>query len=151
VAPVAPLLDMPPWWHGWGKNQYWQKISFPWSSMSFLQLAQTLLVVLMLSAGQVLFRRAALGVPPLGTVTGLLRLAGSPVFILALTLYGVATLLWVAVLQQVPLSRAYPFMALAFLLVPLSAMIFLGEPVNARLLAGSVLILAGLILAAQSS
>src|SRR5665213_707789 len=71
---------------------------------------QIFVVIAMLCAGQLLFRQSALSVPPLSTVAGLLGLARNPAFLVALALYGGATVLWVGVLQQVPLSRAYPFM-----------------------------------------
>ncbi len=115
--------------------------------MSAAQLVQILAVTIMLAAGQLLFRRAAVGVPPLSTAGGLTALLTSPLFLLALALYGIATLLWVGVLQQVPLSRAYPFTALGFVVVPLCAVLFLGEPMDARLAAGLALIFAGLLLA----
>jgi len=102
-------------------------------------------VVAILAAGQLLFRKAALSTPPLSTVDGLLRLIRNPVFLFALLLYGAATLLWVSVLQRVPLSRAYPFMALGFVVVPAAAMLSGGEPLSSRLVSGLALVIAGLL------
>ena len=115
--------------------------------MTAVQLLQVLAVTGMLAIGQLLFRRAAVGVPPLSTLGGVAALLSHPLFLLALALYGVATVLWVGVLQQVPLSRAYPFTALGFVVVPLCAVLFLGEPMDTRLGAGLALIFAGLMLA----
>ena len=46
-----------------------------------------------------------------------------------------------------PLHLAYPFMGLAFLIVPLLAWAFLGEPLTWQTLVGGALILAGVSLA----
>ena len=69
----------------------------------------------------------------------------SPVFLVAVTLYGIATLAWVYVLKMVPLSMAYSFMALTFVLVPLMAAFFLKEPLTVKYAAGACLIIAGLV------
>ena len=79
-------------------------------------------------AGHLDFRR------PLADPQGLAILA------VALAIYGVATLLWVAVLRNAPLSRIYPIMALSFVLTPLGGMVFLKEPISAPYWAGVMLI-----------
>ena len=68
----------------------------------------------------------------------------SPVFLVAVALYGIATLAWVYVLKMVPLSMAYSFMALTFVLVPLMAAFFLKEPLTLKYALGAGLIIAGL-------
>src|SRR5882762_11586106 len=99
----------------------------------------------MIAAGQLLFQKSASDSPPLSTLAGMTSLITNPVFILALIVYGVATLLWVAILQQVPLSRAYPFNALGFILVPAAAIVFYGEAATIRLFVGLALVVIGLI------
>jgi len=126
---------------------FFQKEVFLPVCMTPAQLAQIFAVSAMLAAGQLLFRRAALSVPPLASFAGVSALLTSPVFLLALALYGLATVLWVGVLQQVPLSRAYPFTALGFVVVPVCGVVFLGERMQWQLAAGLVLIFAGLLLA----
>lgn len=69
----------------------------------------------------------------------------SPVFLGALALYGGATLLWIYVLKTVPLSYAYSFMALTFVIVPVMAALWLGEDLSTRYYVGMGLVLAGLI------
>lgn len=64
----------------------------------------------------------------------------------ALILYGVTTLLWVWILKHVPLHMAYPFMALAFFIVPMLGYFALGEPVNIKVLLGSLFIIAGVVI-----
>jgi drug/metabolite transporter (DMT)-like permease len=68
----------------------------------------------------------------------------------ALALYAVATVLWVYLLHGLALSRAYPFIALAFAFVPLLGWLVLGEPLGARYWLGLGLMLAGLYVSAMS-
>ena len=114
--------------------------------MTFLQYAQIVAVVALMTGGQLLFRMTAVGAPSLATWNGLSTLIMNPLFLLALFIYGAATLLWVGVLQQVPLSRAYAFTALSFVIVPVAAIVLFGEPASARLGIGVVLVIAGLAL-----
>jgi drug/metabolite transporter (DMT)-like permease len=106
---------------------------------------------LMLALGQVLFKRAADTAPKLHGVADLLLL-GTNVFIWgAVALYGVATLLWIYLLQKLPLSRAYPAVALRFVLVPLLACLLLGDEITLRYGLGAALILGGIWLTANAS
>lgn len=107
------------------------------------------LYVAILSSGQLLFKKAA---QSSGTISGLgdVRLLVTNHWLwMALILYGVATVLWVAILQRVPLSTAVLFNALCFVLVPLSAAFFFGESVGWRHAVGIALIIAGLIVVAR--
>lgn len=95
---------------------------------------------LLLSAGQILFKKAALS----GVGSGLAASFINTWMIAALTLYGGATILWVWLLRTIPLSIAYPFAALGFILVPLSAALLFGEPIRPSYMLGSILIVAGI-------
>jgi drug/metabolite transporter (DMT)-like permease len=78
-----------------------------------------LIFTLMLAAGQVLFKHVGLSVRGLQPVEALLYTLRHPLLYAALTLYGAATLLWIWILSRVPLSKAYPWVALGTLIVPL--------------------------------
>jgi drug/metabolite transporter (DMT)-like permease len=65
-------------------------------------------------------------------------------FLSALVLYAGFALLWVWILSFTPLSRAYPFVALAFALTPLLAGSLFDETISLRLIIGLLLILGGL-------
>jgi drug/metabolite transporter (DMT)-like permease len=99
---------------------------------------------LILAAGQLLFKLAADRAPPISELNGLRHLLGDPILWLALLLYGAATLLWIFLLQRVALSHAYPFAALAFVLVPLGAALFFGERLSSGFFVGSALIAVGI-------
>jgi multidrug transporter EmrE-like cation transporter len=102
-----------------------------------------------MAGGQLLFKAAAVRAAadaPLGErLIGLLQ-NGS--FLAAIALYGALSVLWVWVLTFTPLSRAYPFVALAFAATPALGALVFAEPVSLRLVGGIVLILAGLLLVA---
>jgi drug/metabolite transporter (DMT)-like permease len=103
-----------------------------------------------MSGGQLLFKIAAMR-PAIAQGTALDRLLGlsqNIPFLLALLLYAGFAVLWVWILSFTPLSRAYPFVALAFALTPLLGGLLFAEPISLRLLLGILLILAGLLLVA---
>ncbi len=100
-----------------------------------------LLTLAMLACGQVLFKQASAHLSfsrPASFFSGTL--------ILALFVYGAATLLWLAVLARVPLSAAFPFYGLTFLLVPAFAWWLLNEPIKPQVWFGAVVILIGVVI-----
>lgn len=117
--------------------------------MPLHSLLLTLLCVLLISAGQLLFSAAARQWHVDGwswaTLSGFL----SPIMLLALTVYGFATLLWVYVLRTVPLASAYALFSLAFLIVPVLAWLFLGEKLAVNTLVGGAIIVVGVIVAVR--
>lgn len=100
---------------------------------------------IMIAAGQVLFKLTSERLVARGENASFTTALFDPVFIAALMLYGSATLLWLFVLKAVPLSYAYSFMALTFVMVPLLAAYFLGEQLGLRYIIGSGLIITGLL------
>ena len=101
------------------------------------------IVVVILSSGQMLFKAAASRLPDLTGLESAWRYATEPRLVAALVLYGAGTILWIMALRRMPLSSAYPFIALTFILTPLLASVFLGERLNWANAAGAALILAG--------
>ena len=102
-----------------------------------------------MAGGQLLFKAAALryaAEAPLGE--RLLSLVQNVYFLAAIVLYVALTVLWVWILTFTPLSRAYPFVALAFAITPVLAGFVFGEAMTARLLIGIGFILCGLLLVA---
>jgi drug/metabolite transporter (DMT)-like permease len=102
-----------------------------------------------MAGGQLLFKAAALryaSEAPLGE--RLLSLVQNVYFLAAIALYVALTVLWVWILTFTPLSRAYPFVALAFAITPLLAGFVFGEAMTARLMIGLGFILCGLLLVA---
>ncbi len=114
--------------------------------MTAVQTLWMLSVVFLMAGGQVLFKLAAgrLSAQPAFDLAFFLNLATNVYLIIGLAVYALTTLLWVLLLRDVPLSRAYPFTALTLVLVPLFGILLFGEKFSWPLVVGGVLMLSGL-------
>jgi drug/metabolite transporter (DMT)-like permease len=113
--------------------------------MRLYQIVLLLIYPLGLALGQALFKLASANMTQAGRPSFLLLLSSVP-FYLALILYGALTVLWVWLLSGVPLSRAYPFVALSFIFTPIFAVVAFNESVTPNYIVGLCLIIGGLIL-----
>jgi undecaprenyl phosphate-alpha-L-ara4N flippase subunit ArnE len=111
------------------------------SSLSLQQILLTVLTVLSMAGGQILFKLAARDMAQGDGLVTQVLLNGW--LWTALAVYAAATAFWVLLLRQLPLNLAYPFVALAFVIVPLLSHWLLGEPLRWQNLAGAALIIAG--------
>jgi drug/metabolite transporter (DMT)-like permease len=117
--------------------------------MSLTQIAVLCAYAVGMAGGQMLFKLAALRVPADGPIAErAVALLQNSYFLAALAAYFVLAILWVWILSFTPLSRAYPFVALAFAITPILGGILFGEPLSLRLAAGIAVILCGLLLVA---
>ncbi len=114
--------------------------------MSALQLLLTVVCVLAICIGQILFKYVGVTYQNTGTLLDLKVIAMS---VLALTIYGAATVLWIYLLRFIPLSKAYPYMALSFVIVPIFSAVFFREPLSAAYFMGTALILSGLVVVSR--
>lgn len=113
--------------------------------LSFVQIIALVAYAAAMSGGQLLFKLAA-NTTPAGTLTHrLFGLIHNGFFASAVALYLGLTVLWVWILTFTPLSRAYAFVALAFILTPLAGGLVFGEPISVRFVLGIALIAAGLV------
>ena len=71
-------------------------------------------VTLMLAVGQALFKQVAMSIRGMPISEALLVILRQPLFYVSLLIYGLATLLWIWILSRVPLSQAYPWVALRY-------------------------------------
>jgi multidrug transporter EmrE-like cation transporter len=113
------------------------------------QLAILVAYAAAMAGGQLLFKTAAMRGAGAASLSE--RIAGSlfnGYFIVALILYAALTVLWVWILSFTPLSRAYPFVALAFALTPALGIMVFGEAASLRLAIGIALVVCGLCLIA---
>jgi multidrug transporter EmrE-like cation transporter len=87
--------------------------------------------------------------------TGLVGVLGiiftEPLVLFGLACYVLAALAWIAALTKLDLSVAYPFLALNFVLVALSASMILGEAIPPMRWVGIGVICAGILLVARSA
>jgi drug/metabolite transporter (DMT)-like permease len=62
----------------------------------------------------------------------------------------IASLAWMAAVTRFELNYAYPFMSLAFVIVMILGVLFLGENLNLHKVLGTALVMAGLVLIARA-
>ena len=105
------------------------------------------LCVVGIAAGQIMFKLSAGALQRAGTffVIKTLIMLGS-----AFALYGLTTIAWVWVLQKIDLGKAYPLMAMAFVLVPIGSHFILGERFQTQYFVGVLFIMFGIVLAVKS-
>ena len=80
----------------------------------------------------------------------LMAYALQPYVILGLSLYGLGAVMWLFVLSRLPLTAAYPFVGLGFVMTMAIGAGLLGEQVTPTRLIGTLLIAAGCVLVARS-
>lgn len=80
-----------------------------------------------------------------------MALAQNPLIWSGLFLYGLGAILWLFVLGRVPLSVAYPFVGMGFILTMAAGFLILGEEISVARIGGTLLIAAGCILVARSA
>jgi multidrug transporter EmrE-like cation transporter len=85
------------------------------------------------------------------SASGLFTMLMSPMVIGGLALYGVGAMVWLFVLGKAPLSLAYPFVGLGFILTAALGIFVLNEGVSAGRIAGTLLIALGCVLVARSA
>jgi drug/metabolite transporter (DMT)-like permease len=80
----------------------------------------------------------------------MIRLLTSPLVVAGLGLYVLGSMAWLTVLSRVPLSLAYPTLALSYALTPILAWLVLGEDVPAIRWLGITTICLGVVLVSRS-
>lgn len=117
--------------------------------MTWNKLGVLLLVAMMLACGQLMFKAAAQSIKgPIGfDFQTFLQIGLNPYLLLSLTLYGIATVVWVLLLRDTELSKAYLVVALSIVFVAIAATFLLREPLSTRFLVGTAIILVGLAIA----
>lgn len=108
----------------------------------------TLLCVIGIAIGQILFKISANSMNRTGTFFAIETLA---VFFATMVLYGITSVGWVLILRKAELGKVYPFMALAFVIVPLASRIIFGERFAPSYFIGTALIMAGIAVTVASS
>jgi multidrug transporter EmrE-like cation transporter len=74
----------------------------------------------------------------------ILRAAKEPRLWLGLTLFGISSIFWLVVLSRVPLSVAYPFVGISYVVIVLMARFVLAENVPALRWVGVLVVAAGI-------
>ncbi|MGC4027425.1 MAG: EamA family transporter [Steroidobacteraceae bacterium] len=114
-----------------------------------------------LSVGVALNAFAQLGLKAATQGTGPLRMAAgdwgrlsgllaAPALWAALTAYGVSVVVWIIGLSRVPVSQAYPLLSMGYVLNIALAWMLLGETPTLMRTAGTLVIVAGVVMVAGS-
>ena len=119
-------------------------------------LALILISVTLSACAQVLFKFGVSAAP--GAVTpGNPSLIGAilgtllrPGVLGGLALYAIGTVVWLRALAQVPLSQAYPFVGLGFVLTAAFGFLLFNEALGPSRLIGTALVIAGVFLVGRS-
>jgi len=114
--------------------------------MTSLQTLYAISCAFIIAVGQIAFKKAGLEVQSAGTWFSP-RAIGTIFF--ALVIYAIATLLWINLLRYVNLNRAYSFMALCFIIVPIASHFIFKEHITPGYAIGTALVVIGLVVATR--
>ncbi|HEY5400564.1 MAG TPA: EamA family transporter [Trebonia sp.] len=76
--------------------------------------------------------------------------ATTPWVLVGLAVFAISAVVWLAALSRVPLSLAYPFNALGYLVILTASILVLHERANLLTWAGTTLVVSGLVLVVLS-
>ena len=122
--------------------------------VSFSSLLVLLGAVALAATGQVMLKHGMTEATALARSRDrslLLAAAQNPWIITGLLVFGVSAVAWLLTLSRVPLNIAYPFNALGYLGILAASVVLLGERVNVWTLAGSTMVVSGLIIVVTMS
>ena len=107
--------------------------------------------VFLMCAGQILFKKTSNILKKNNSEFSFSNLVDSifslffiPYFYIAMLTYGLATFFWLYILQKIPLSLAYPFTALAMIIIPVVSVFLFKEEVSTNYWIGASLIACGI-------
>ena len=121
--------------------------------MTIASVALLLFAVAAAAAGQVMLKHGMQVASARAAQSGgslALRAATSPWVLLGLVVFGVSAVAWLAALSRVPLSVAYPFNALGYLVILTASIVVLHERANLLTWAGTFLVVSGLLIVVLS-
>jgi undecaprenyl phosphate-alpha-L-ara4N flippase subunit ArnE len=117
--------------------------------MSIGSLALVLFAVIAAASGQLMLKHGMqLATAKAHSSHGSLAVAAAttPWVLLGLVVFAVSAVSWLAALSKVPLSVAYPFNALGYIVILTASIAVLHEKANLWTWAGSLLVVSGLII-----
>lgn len=118
-------------------------------------IAYILVAVVGSAAGQLLLKKGmstvgALTLTPDQIFNVLWKIGANPYVIIGLFIYVCGTVFWLAALSRVDLSFAYPFASLSYIAMIIGGWLLFSEKVDIWRIAGSLVIMTGVILISQS-
>ena len=80
-----------------------------------------------------------------------IAIVSSPSILLGLTCFGLSAVVWLFVLSKIPLSTAYPFVALGIAITVVAGRVIFAEGISLMKFVGVALVIAGVLTVAASS
>jgi len=102
-----------------------------------------LLSMTMAVTGQLLFKRGLSSATLVPTIGSVLQTIFIPTVFLGFFIYGMSSIVWLFVLQKLPLSVAYPSLALTYVIVVMASFVLFKEPLTVDKIVGVLLISIG--------
>jgi drug/metabolite transporter (DMT)-like permease len=107
------------------------------------------------AAGQIMLKRGMSSMGALTLNAGqvgpiLWRMGTNPFVIGGLAIYAASTIFWLLALSRVDLSYAYPFASMSYVIMLIAAWQLFGENITFLRLAGSAVIMLGVLLISRS-
>ena len=123
-----------------------------------LTLVLLVLVSVLLSAGSQVLMKVGMTAPGLRSVLAsdanpaqiAYAIAASPSILLGMFCFGLSAIVWLFVLSKVPLSTAYPFVALGIAITVIAGRLIFDEPMPVTKLLGVGFIIVGVVAVAIS-
>ncbi len=113
------------------------------NSITIIQFFHLIVYSLLLSCGQFLFKFAAMKINTSNLQSFIISTINIYT-IVGFMFFCLSAFLWLFILKTTPLSIAYPFMALGFLIVPIGSYLFFNETLSIDYLIGVCLIVTGI-------
>jgi drug/metabolite transporter (DMT)-like permease len=121
--------------------------------LSLASMGLLLFAVLLAATGQLLLKHGMQVATARAHASGgslVVAAATSPMVLGGLAVFAISAVAWLAVLARVPLSVAYPFNALSYLIILTASVVLLHERTNLLTWGGSLLVVSGLIIVVLS-
>jgi drug/metabolite transporter (DMT)-like permease len=121
--------------------------------LSLASMGLLLFAVLLAATGQLLLKHGMQVATARAHASGgslWVAAATSPMVLGGLAVFAISAVAWLAVLSKVPLSIAYPFNALGYLIILTASVVLLHERTNLLTWGGSVLVVSGLVIVVLS-
>jgi len=119
--------------------------------MTIGSLALVLFAVIAASGGQLMLKHGMqVAAARTRGASLVIAAATTPWVLLGLLVFAVSAMVWLAALSRVPLSLAYPFNALGYLVILTASIVVLHERANLMTWAGTVLVVSGLVIVVLS-
>ena len=117
--------------------------------MNAKTLALLFVSIVLGASGQLMFKAAARQLPPfseLGVAKLLLLMFTTPLILAGFTCFFISSVLWIVAIRSVPLSVAYPMVALSYVIIFAGSALLYHEPITWRHFGGAALIVGGILL-----